>query len=306
MPLPRVDVPSLGRSPSVVMAHPSSADEATHGPGLDAYRKLGGNCLHLHCEGGETHSRRAAGEWLRERRLRPEFFLCTQICHDDEVGGSRFTAAAVAADVGRDLDDRPGEPFEPIVDALSREIARGRVRAWAGRNWPSQRLRDAAAYARGSGAPPMAAIVTTELALPLATAPLWPEYLPFDTTLRMTVLELGLTVFAHAGDLTLGQCLFGNEDSLARLRPHWVERWQHADNPALEKRIRRFSAEHGLTPREVGLAWLLHQPFPVVGIVSLPTLLDPVRRAEYERAAALQLTPDDIEFLAGRDRSRSG
>jgi hypothetical protein len=62
------------------MAHPSSGGADTHERGLDEYRRLGGNSIHLHGEGGETHSRRATGQWLGSHGLRPEFFVCTQIC----------------------------------------------------------------------------------------------------------------------------------------------------------------------------------------------------------------------------------
>jgi hypothetical protein len=41
---------------------------------------------------------------------------------------------------------------------------------------------------------------------------------PKSVTIQV-IAELGLSVLAHAGDLTLGQCLFGDEDPLARLRP---------------------------------------------------------------------------------------
>lgn len=109
MPLRQIEVPSLGRKLSNLMAAPSSAEPETHEAGLDEYRRLGGNGLHLHGEGGETHSRRVTGQWLQRHGLRSEFFVCTQICHDtwDEANHKpidRFTAEAVATDIAVDLD----------------------------------------------------------------------------------------------------------------------------------------------------------------------------------------------------------
>ena len=113
------------------MAHPSSADADTHQLALDEYARLGGNCIHLHGEGGEVHSRLATGQWLHSNGLRSEFFLCSQICHDglDDLASraiDRFTPQAVSEDVGTDLellrteyldlvylDDRPRMPLEP-------------------------------------------------------------------------------------------------------------------------------------------------------------------------------------------------
>src|SRR5580704_2901240 len=135
----QIKVPTLKRTLSNVMAHPSSADPEAHERGLDEYRLHGGNCIQFHGEGGETHSRDATGRWLQERGLRSEFFLCTQICHDgwDESAGrgiDRFTSSAVSDDIAADpellkteyldlvyLDDRPSARFEGIVEAIGRE-----------------------------------------------------------------------------------------------------------------------------------------------------------------------------------------
>src|SRR3954468_2329521 len=104
-----IDIPSLGRRLANLMAGPSSADPDQHDAGLDAYLRMGGNCLHLHGEGGETHSRRSAGAWLNRHRLRPRFFICPKICPDgwDEVkqiAVNRFEAASVEEDIAADLE----------------------------------------------------------------------------------------------------------------------------------------------------------------------------------------------------------
>ena len=85
----------------------------------------------------------------------------------------------------------------------------------------------------------------------------------------------------------LGQCLYEDADAAALSRSPWTQRWQHPDNPALIARVREFAAARNLPPREVNLAWVLNQPFPVVALVGLPSLL--ARSAEYERASQLQL-----------------
>jgi len=91
------------------MVHPSSAEPGTHEAALDEYLRLGGDCIHCHGEGGETHSRRAAGRWLNRKGVRRQFFVCTQICHDgwDEAGQraiDRFTPVCVSEDVATDLE----------------------------------------------------------------------------------------------------------------------------------------------------------------------------------------------------------
>jgi mono/diheme cytochrome c family protein len=104
MPFRQIDIPILDRKLSNIMAHPSSVDSNTTGLALNEYFRLGGNCIHCHGEGGETHSRRTTGQWLQGKGLRGEFFICTQICHAawDEVAQmsiDRFTPAGVSEDV---------------------------------------------------------------------------------------------------------------------------------------------------------------------------------------------------------------
>ncbi len=71
-----------------------------------------------------------------------------------------------------------------------------------------------------------------------------------------------------------------------------------APNPPLVQRVRQFAAARGLTPREVNVAWLLNRPFPVVAVVSLPSLLDG-SATQYARAAALRLNQDDLRNFSG-------
>jgi aryl-alcohol dehydrogenase-like predicted oxidoreductase len=327
MPFRQIEIPSLKRTLSNVMAHPSSADPDSHESGLDEYLSLGGNCIHLHGEGGETHSRQATCRWLERRGLRAEFFLCTQIGHDgwDEAAGAaidRFTAAAVAEDIDTDLellgtdyldfvylDDNPRVSFQPVLEAIGSQIASGRVRSFGVRNWQAERLTEAHAYLSSTSLPQIAAIVTTELALASATAPLWPEYVPFEPELRQAVEAFHLPVFAHAADFTLGQCLYNGASATAAPRHHWLERWNHPANVSLIPRVQSFAATHRLTPREVNLAWLLTQPFPCIAVTPLPYLLMD-RRHEYDRASQLLLNESDRTWLqcvgASRDPVNAG
>lgn len=315
MPLRFTDVPSLGRRLTNLMAAPSSAEPETHKAGLDAYRRLGGNCIHLHGEGGETHSRRAVGDWLHRHGLRPQFFLCTQICHDawneaNHTAVSRFHPDAVHEDIAVDLqligidaldlvylDDSRDEPFEPIVDAMGQAISEGTIGSYGVRNWTAARIRGANAYAASTGQPGISAIVTTELSLLHATSPLWPEYLPVDAEMRRVMLELGLAVFAHVNDMTTGQAIFDDGETQSVSRPRWMQRWQDPANQEVVSRVRQLAASRGVTTRELNIGYLLTEPFPVIGIFSLPLLT--TRLTDFQRASNLALSEAERSFLRG-------
>jgi aryl-alcohol dehydrogenase-like predicted oxidoreductase len=318
MPFRQIEIPALRRKLCNIMAHPSSANPEATEPGLDEYSRLGGNCIHCHGEGGETHSRRITGQWLQSRGLRTEFFVCTQICHEgwDEAAQlsiDRFTAAGVREDVATDLDllatdyldliyldDSPQAPLEPVIDAVGQEIRSGRVKAFGVRNWTAERIAAANSHLSHERLPRVAAIITTELALAFSLAPLWPGYLPFGAELQHLVVSSHLPVFAHGADLTIGQCLYADADALSRMRRHWVERWNHPANTALIRRVQCFGEAHRLTSREVNVAWLLNQSFPCVAVLPLPSFLLAARRTEYETASQLVLEEGDRDLLCGR------
>jgi aryl-alcohol dehydrogenase-like predicted oxidoreductase len=311
----QVAIPSLRRSVSCLMAHPSSAEAESHEPGLEKYRALGGNCIYLHGEGGETHSREAVGRWLNQHRLRDEFVICATICHDDwdeerKRPINRFTAPAVAQDIRTDLDllntsyldlvdvgDHLTSVFEPMLEAIEKEITAGRIRGWALSNWSVERLEAAFDHAARIGLPPVSAVRTTELALARADHPLWPEYVPF-ADLEPAVRPAQLPVLAHVGDFNIGQILFGDEDASAYLRPEWLRRWNPARNAVHVQRVRQFANARGWTPRQVTIAGILSQPFPVVGLVGLPSLLTS-RAADYRQATQVPLSDNEVAYLQG-------
>jgi aryl-alcohol dehydrogenase-like predicted oxidoreductase len=312
----QIEIPVIGRKLSNIMVDPASADVESDEREFEEYFRLAGNCFHCHGEGGETRTKRATGRWLRKRGLRSESFVCTQICHEgwdenEHRAIDRFTPEGLQGDIAQDLelletdyldlvylDDNPNAPLMPIVQAIGGELKRARVGAVGVRNWTAGRIVEAHSQLQGDGLPGIAAIVTTELALASSTAPLWDGYRPFNSDLLDIVRKLGLVVLAHAADLNLGQCLFGDADATSLMRSHWVERWDGPANEALVRRVRRFADARGLTPRAVNAAWLLSMPFPCIAIVPLSSLLTS-RRSEYESASLLRLDEPDREYLVG-------
>ena len=274
------------------MFAPSSMRPDTVEEELHRYFKAGGNALHLHGEGGETLSREAVGKWLKHLDLREDFFLCAQICHDEwdekaQLPIDRFSPKAVSEDIDTNLrllgiesldmvylDDRPGRRFEPVFEAMCEEVSTVRIRSIGVRNFSAERLRAAHSFSRNIGSKGVSGLITTELSLLRSSNPLWEGYLPFDDSLKQAVQDLGLTVFAHADDMNLGQCLFGDEDAMARLRPEWIARWEPQSNSELISSIEAEAVAQGKSARDVQLDWLLSQPYPVIAIVSNPDRLD--------------------------------
>jgi aryl-alcohol dehydrogenase-like predicted oxidoreductase len=310
MPLRQIEVPQFGRRLSNIMACPSSAVAESHLPGLELFHKLGGNCIHLHGEGGETHSRTATGEWLARRKVRSDFFLCTQICHEGwdpvaERAIERCTAVAVEEDISTDLEllgieyldlvyiANPPRSTEAIVDAIAREVTLGRVHFFGVRNWTEAQIRIFQREATRRGAPGISALVTTELALPAATCPLWPQDTPF-AQLEEVVREFGLLVLSHSDGWNRGQFLF--EESENPVNPRWKQRWDTPSNRQLAQHIRQLASRRGFTPTELSLAWLFNRSFHSIGLLGLPELLS-IPSEQLERASQMALPEDELSPL---------
>ncbi|PWH17099.1 MAG: aldo/keto reductase [Anaerolineae bacterium] len=61
------------------------------------------------------------------------------------------------------------------------------------------------------------------------------------------------------------------------------------------KKLAEFARQRGVTPFQVGLAWLVHQP----RVITIPTSFNPQHQAENLAAAELMLTDDEMAFLNG-------
>jgi aryl-alcohol dehydrogenase-like predicted oxidoreductase len=62
------------------------------------------------------------------------------------------------------------------------------------------------------------------------------------------------------------------------------------------ERVRQLAAQRHTTANQIALAWLLAHPFPVIPILGTT---DPVHLTEALSAAAVELSPDDVQWLRG-------
>jgi len=305
-----VSIPSLSKQMSALTLNLSSRPGAPRAQSLDRFFAGGGNTLHLHGEGGEEESRKAAGEWIATTGSRQAMFVCTQICHEGwdeaaQVEIDRLTPAAIVEDIAHDLDllqtdyldfvyfscDSPKAPVEPLMDALQEQRRVGRVRSFGARNWSAERINQANGYSRRQNYLGFSAIVTTELSLGQPNEPLWPGYTPFDNGLLAAIRNWDLTVFAWLSDFNQALFIPGGYD---KLDDRAARRWHSPANQEILNRAIEFGRDHDLDERQVNVSFVLNQPFPVVGIVTD----DPaVPLDHYVAASQVHLPSNDISYL---------
>ena len=286
-----------------------------------AFREAGGtffDTAHCYCfwiPGGLGASERALGDVVRRHGDRQHVVLGTKGGHP-AVGAAyprpdRYLAPAViAADVGESLErlgvdcidlyflhrDDTRVPVGEIVGALDAEIALGRIRCAGASNWTTARIAEANAYAAAHG---LHGFVASQPQWNLAQPNLQDRA---DPTMRFLAedewqrhVRSGLPVvpysptangyFATGGQR--GAAGFDNDVSRARLR-----------------RAEELAARKGCTPNQVALAWLMHQPFPVIPILGT---LQYDHLTDALGAVGISLSPCEVQWLhSGAEASTVG
>ncbi len=253
-------------------------DIATEDSLVDAFLERGGNffdtahCYAFWTKAGAGSSERSLADHLKRRDLWGKVVVATKGGHPQEPGYRTvdwfLAPGRIAADIDDSLGrmgigcidlywlhrDDPRVPVAEIVDCLNAEVARGRIRYFAGSNWSGERLAEANAYARAKG---VQGFVASQPCWSLATKPMtrtmW-ELTAADWTFHR---ETGMPVIPYS---PTAQGYFASNGEKGKSYDLPVNR------PVLAK-VDQLAKELGATRNQVALAWLLAQPFPVIPIL---------------------------------------
>jgi 1-deoxyxylulose-5-phosphate synthase len=290
----------LGRDLSVLVLGTTlyrTAGEDTSTELLDAWLELGGNIVDCGREYGE--SERVLGRWLRDSGRRDDVVVLTKGAHQD-ANRRRVTPPDISADLLESLDvlgtgaieiymlhrDDPSQPVGPLVEVLNEQHRAGRIGAFGGSNWGTQRLDDANEYARTHR---LEAFSCSSPGFSLAqqSEPPWPECVAADDAgTRAWYERTGMPLFAwssQAAGFFAGVNgpdvvrVYGSDANLERLR-----------------RATELGRRIGHTANEVALAWVLAQPFQTYAIIG-PRTVDELHRSV--AALEIELTREERRWL---------
>lgn len=268
---------------------------------LDHYYAVGGNTFdtaHVYrCE--ET-----VGEWIKLRGVREELVVIGKGARDEAGTPEGLTAQLFETLEKMQLDyldiymlhtDNPAVPVGEFVDCLNEHKAAGRVRAFGGSNWSTERLAAANAYAQAHG---LTGFATSSPNLSLAewNEPMWPKCLTAsDAASRAWYTQTQLPLFAWSSQATgffTGRYGPGDRENPA-LAPI-VRTWFSEGNFQRLDRARELAREKGVSPAQLALAYVLCQPFPTFALIG-PQSIDELR--DVLPALDIQLTPDECRWL---------
>ncbi len=288
---------------------------------LHRFRDAGGHFVDTaHCYSfwepcGDGASERILGRYFKQHGGREQWIIGTKGGHPS-VPGYRtvpqyLSAERVAADIDDSLGrlqvdtidlywlhrDDPRLDVGAILDTLNREVQRGRIRWFGASNWTSARLDAANRYAQAHGIRGF-----------VASQPRWSlmQYEPMPEPKR---LEPGVLLHVNDEDRRwhaasrLPVIPYGpTGNGFFARQGQSPEKWHTEPNLLRAQRACSLAAELGATPNQVALAWLLHQPFPVVPILGTSNLdhLD-----DALAAADLRLTAEQCRWLELGDAAAS-
>ncbi|HYO29290.1 MAG TPA: aldo/keto reductase [Thermomicrobiales bacterium] len=261
------------------------------------------------------------GRWLKERRLHDRVFVIGKGAHHSPER-NRVTPEDIAADLDVSLAqlgletidlyllhrDDPAVPVGPIVEALNEHHRAGKIRAFGGSNWTTERIAEANAYARDRGLVPFTASSPQFSLAEQAEAP-WPGCIsisgPAGEAAREWYRREAMPLFCWSS--LAGGFLSGRYDraSLASASDPVSERTRRTygtdANFARLDRAAALAAERGLTIPQIALAYVLAQPLDLYALVGSES------REEFAAnvaASAVHLSPEDLEWLDLRREER--
>jgi len=271
---------------------------------LDAVFEQGGTTFDTAHGYGSGDCERAFGRWLRERGVRDQVVILGKGAHHSQ-DRRRVTPFDITADLHdslarmrvdaidlyllhRDDESVPVE-MEPIV--FDKEQAAGRIRAFGGSNWRTERIAEANAYAAERGLTGFAAS-SINLSLARPKEPMWPDCLAADDAARVWHTATQLPLFSwssQAGGFLSGQFTPEDTSNADLVRVYCAD-----ENFERLRRATELGQQKDVGPIVIALAYVLSQPFPTVPLVGSASVAE---LNESLRALQTELTSQELAYL---------
>lgn len=263
---------------------------------------------------GDGNSERMLGKWIAATGLRDKIVIITKGAHPN-AERNRVTPFDITADLHDSLArmktdyidlyllhrDDPKVPVGPIVEVLNEHQRAGKIRAFGGSNWTTERLAEANAWAKAHGLTGFAAS-SPNFSLADQFREPWrdcvtvsgPKNAPVREWYRKTKMPL-FVWSSLAGGFFSGR--FSREcqgspdfyfDKLCR------ECYCTEDNFKRLDRVKRLADERCLSIPQIALAWVLNQPLNLFALVGCASADEFKVNAS---ALDVKLSPTEIAWL---------
>ncbi len=268
---------------------------------LDHFYELGGNCIDT---AWVYRTEATIGHWLKQRGVREEMVLIGKGAHTPECYPEALTRQLMETLARLQTDyvdlyfmhrDNPDVPVGEFVECLNEHLRAGRVRAFGGSNWTVERIQAANEYAQAHGLTGFAAS-SPNLSLAVWNEPMWAGCVSAsDTASRAWYAKTQMPVFAwssQASGFFTGR--YKPEDRKRADLAAIVRTWFNDANFRRLERAKELARQKGVTSTQIGLAYVLCQPFPTFALIG-PRTIEETRTSV--QALDVELTPEEMRWL---------
>ncbi|MDE1995399.1 MAG: aldo/keto reductase, partial [Rhizobiaceae bacterium] len=189
--------------------------------------------------------------------------------------------------------DNPDIPVGEFVDAMDAEVRAGRIRGpIGGSNWTQERMDEAIRYAEKTGKT-KPSVLSNNFSLAEMVQPVWPGCIASsDAGWKSWLADRKITNFAWSSQ---ARGFFTDRSGRDKVVDRELARaWYSDTNFARKDRAEQLGKRRGKDPIQVALAYVLHQPWPVIPLIGPRSLAELTHSLE---AFSIDLSPDEVRWL---------
>jgi aryl-alcohol dehydrogenase-like predicted oxidoreductase len=280
---------------------------------LDRFTAAGGTTVDTARIYARGTSEAAFGAWLERSGKRADMVVLGKGAHhNSDTLERRVTPAAIHEDIETSLremrldtidiyilhKDDPDAEVGPIVEALNEEAEAGRIKAFGGSSWSTQRLAEANTFAAEHGLR-LFTVSSPNLALAVPNEPMWVGCVSIagDAEAQAWYQQTGMPVFAWSAQARgffsgrFNPELTDGETTDAR---NVIRTYYSPDNWERYRRVDELAERKGYTLRQVALAWVLQAPMDVYALIGPATVAE---LDDCLGALDVELTPAEFAWL---------
>jgi aryl-alcohol dehydrogenase-like predicted oxidoreductase len=272
---------------------------------FDDFVERGGNCFDTAYIYGGGLAERLLGQWMRNRSNRDELVVIGKGAHtphcDPESIGRQLTESLERLQTDyvdlyfmhRDNTDVPVGEFVDVLDELHRA---GRIHAYGGSNWTTDRLVEANAYAQSHDRKGFVAL-SNNFSLARMVEPPWAGCLASsDPEPRRWLERHQMPLFPWSSQARGFFTARSRPDE--RSDPELARCWYSDDNFVRKERAQDLAHQRGVSAVAIALAYVLAQEFPTFPLIG-PQQLGETR--DSYAALDVELTPAEVRWLDLRE-----
>ncbi|MEX0774352.1 MAG: aldo/keto reductase [Phycisphaeraceae bacterium] len=292
-------VPGLDKPVSRLVMGVDNQRSITHASAMfDDFFERGGNTFDT---AWVYNTEGVLGQWVRNRRVRDQVVLLVKGAHTPycdptnlrrQIGESLQRAKLESADIYMLHRDNPDIPVGEFVDLLNELVKEGRFKVFGGSNWALARVEEANAYAKSKGLQGFSA-VSNNFSLAEMVDPVWRGCIHASDAASRAWLEKNQMALMPWSSQARG--FFTDRAGPEKTEDAELVRcWYSPQNFLRRDRAIELARRHNVLPINIGLAYVLRQPFPTFPLIG-PRSIEETRTSM--PGLDVELSKEELRYL---------